>query len=75
VRDIAVGAADRAPYIRVQRKSAQARAIEDGLGLYYVELDGMLGLAFRLHRKIIGERSAVSNETIKSDVSCRSADT
>jgi hypothetical protein len=53
LRYIAVGAAYCAACVRVKSESAHARAIQDRLWLYYIELDCVLRLAFMSHKGII----------------------
>ena len=74
MRYIAISTTYRASDIRIQREARHARRVQHGAGLNDFELDGVLWFARVTHMKIIGMKTAVSNQIIKFNVRGRCAD-
>ena len=64
LRYIAIGATYSAADIRVQSEPAHARAIQDRLWLYNIELYGVLRLAFVSHTLIIDSKLTARQRTL-----------
>ncbi len=77
---IAIGAAYGASDVRIQREAAHARSVQHGARLNDFERNGVLWFAWMTHMKIthmkiIGAKTAISNQIIKFNVRGRCADT